>query len=106
MFAFRCKECGHLHDAKQAAEADHPHACRVCGAGVSFNPRTGFKTVDPKNWEKLCEATPERLAELGLKPEHVEKHVKWPSTKPEGQTPMNQIRVARDGPKAQDKATT
>ncbi len=72
--AFRCKNCGYLEDSDNAAEAPHPHACRVCGEGVSFHPKTGLKTINPDNWEVLADATPERLTELGLTPEQVERH--------------------------------
>jgi hypothetical protein len=73
MHAFRCNSCGHLESAGQAGEHIHPHACSCCGAGVSYNPKTGTKIFDATNWEVLCEATPERLAELGLDGE-VERH--------------------------------
>jgi hypothetical protein len=78
-FAFRCKNCGRLHTSEAAAEALHPHACCVCGSGVSFHPQTGIKTVDPENWEVLADCAPERLAELGLIPEQVLRHAPWKS---------------------------
>lgn len=36
VFAFRCRNCGQLEEAGHAGEHWHPHACRVCGAGVAF----------------------------------------------------------------------
>jgi rubredoxin len=35
MYAFRCRHCGHLHEAEHAGESSHPHACRVCGHGIA-----------------------------------------------------------------------
>src|SRR5438105_1314437 len=35
-YAFRCRACGHLEGAAHAGEHWHPHACRVCAAGVVF----------------------------------------------------------------------
>jgi hypothetical protein len=32
-YAFRCKSCGRLETSEQAAELEHPAACRVCGGG-------------------------------------------------------------------------
>lgn len=75
--SFRCKSCGKLHTSDDAAEAEHPHACRVCGSGVSFDPRTGIKKLHPDNWEVLSEVDEGRLSELGLAPEHVKTHTKW-----------------------------
>lgn len=71
--AFRCKNCGHLHTSEQAGEEKHPAACSACGHGVSFT-RAGVKELHPDNWEHLCEASEERLAELGLTAEDVCKH--------------------------------
>jgi len=69
----------------------------VCGAGVAFNPKTGLKQVVPDNWEILADATPERLAELGIT--EVAKH--------EGAPPIVTGRTveaaATDGPKTSDK---
>ncbi len=73
MHAFRCNNCGHLESAEQAGECEHPHACSACGAGISYNPKTGVKIPDPENWEILCEATRERLVELGFDGE-IERH--------------------------------
>lgn len=74
--AFRCKNCGRLHTSDDAAESQHPHSCRVCGAGVSFNPQ-GIKTIDSSNWERLAELPVEHLENLGINPEHVEDHKPW-----------------------------
>ena len=65
MYAFRCKNCGHLHAAEHAGTSAHPHACVACGAGVVFDAK-GNKTFQPDNWEILTSASPERLAELGI----------------------------------------
>ena len=64
--AFRCKNCGRLEPAEHAGERSVPCACSVCGCGVSFDQRSGLPKFDPENWEVLAEATPERLADLGL----------------------------------------
>jgi len=54
-FAFRCRNCGHLHTADHAGDNDVPHACCVCGKGVKYD---GFrKTYQPENWEVLSEAS-------------------------------------------------
>lgn len=101
--AFRCKNCGRLHEAGHAGDADHPHACRVCGAGVSFDPRTGQKALDPENWEVLADAPPERLEELGLASQHVEQHAPPQRLMP-GQVAPRQVEAgAQDGPRSQDR---
>src|SRR6185437_12396832 len=51
--------------------------CPVCGGGVTFSPQ-GVKTIHPESWEVLADATPERLAELGLTPAEVERHEPTP----------------------------
>lgn len=81
-YAFRCKSCGHLERSDAAAECQHPHACCVCGAGVSYHPRTGAKSVDESNWEHLHECSPARLTELGLSSEQVATHTRWPESQP------------------------
>jgi hypothetical protein len=73
-FAFRCKNCGHLHSAEYAGECELPHACAVCDAGVTWTSR-GIKSFDPSVWEVLADAKPERLKELGLTAKDVCKHV-------------------------------
>lgn len=74
--AFRCNSCGRLHTCDDAAEAPHPHSCRLCGNGVTFNKR-GIKVLDLDNWEVLSIATPERLVELGITADDVEQHEVW-----------------------------
>jgi hypothetical protein len=74
MVSFRCKACGRLHSSGHAGEERLPASCSVCGAGVTFAPN-GTKNRQADNWEVLADATPERLAELGLEPAQVEKHV-------------------------------
>lgn len=129
--SFRCKNCGRLHEAGHAGEDVHPHACRVCGKGVVFvheeladelakaidagntgealrltrdikacNPAS--KRLVPENWEVLADATPDRLAELGLTPEQVEKHQPWP--KGINRDPQFVVVEAHDGPVTQDNA--
>ena len=58
--AFRCKQCGRLHAGADAGELSFPTRCRVCDA--------------QGKWEVLADATPERLAELGLSSADVAKH--------------------------------
>ena len=72
MHAFRCKNCGRLHAAECAGVNLLPTACEVCGAGVVFAPN-GTRTNKPDNWELLADATPERLAELGISADQVAK---------------------------------
>lgn len=36
-YAFRCKNCGHLMSAGTAGENQFPHACSVCGKGVTHS---------------------------------------------------------------------
>lgn len=72
-YGFRCKTCGHLHDATHAGVRKTPAACACCGAGVSYDAR-GNRTFAPEVWEVLADATPERLAELGLTPDDVVRH--------------------------------
>jgi hypothetical protein len=52
------------------------------------------KTFQPGNWEVLADATPERLAALGLKHDHVSRHK--PVLKP-AQDPKNVFRSVTDG---------
>lgn len=73
MYAFRCKNCGHLKASEHAGECNHPSACSVCGAGISYNQKTGVKIYEPENWEILADCTLERLTELDLDGE-VERH--------------------------------
>lgn len=103
--AFRCKSCGRLHTCDDASEAAHPHACRVCGCGISFDPKTGAKKIDSSNWEVLADATPERLAELGLSAEHVEKHTPWKGKRVPAGTEGQHVRIeAADGAGTSDRA--
>ncbi len=69
MYAFRCKKCGHLHRAEVAGLNTTPNSCSVCSAGVQ-----AAGLYDKSVWEVLADAKPERLAELGLKPEDVVAH--------------------------------
>lgn len=101
--AFRCKTCGHLEHAGHAGENAVPHACSVCGAGISYGPEkqkmehiiseagkgrnpaelmeelrrllaNPNKAADPDNWEVLADAPPERLKELGLGDVRIIRH--------------------------------
>lgn len=74
MYAFRCKNCGHLEAASHAGENLKPHACAVCSSGVSFNPKTGAKVFDISNWEILASCTQDHLLSLGLDGQ-VERHI-------------------------------
>lgn len=60
--AFRCKSCGRLHAPGDAGEGNLPFRCRVCDKRGS------------ENWEALADASPDRLAELGLSPSDVCPH--------------------------------
>jgi predicted RNA-binding Zn-ribbon protein involved in translation (DUF1610 family) len=71
-YCFRCKACGHLIAGAHAGEQTVPFACPVCGGGVKWGAK-GQKTFEPENWEVLADAKPERLKELNLKSEEVEK---------------------------------
>lgn len=77
MYSFRCRSCGHLVPSGHAGERKTPRACPVCRAGVTWT--NGTATDRPDNWEVLADASPARLAELGLAAADVEKHT--PTTK-------------------------
>jgi hypothetical protein len=72
--AFRCRTCGRLEAAGHAGDNQVPHACRVCCAGVSFCPRTGTRKLHLDNWEVLADCSTDRLTELEISPEQVERH--------------------------------
>jgi hypothetical protein len=121
--AWRCKQCGFLEVSDAAAEAEHPHACRVCGGGVVFDMHAiaaklltpgitpketaeivqamlktspASKTIHKDNWEVLADATPTRLKELGLEAGQVERHVPWPRSSPD-RPPQAVAASAQDG---------
>lgn len=73
-YSFRCKNCGHLENSANTAESAVPHACRVCGCGVSFCSKSGVKSFHPENWQDLSSMNSEELAAFGLTVEDVEKH--------------------------------
>ena len=54
-YAFKCRNCGHLEDPGNAGERTVPAACRNCGAGVHFDPKTGLKAYDEDNWIVLAD---------------------------------------------------
>ena len=99
-YAFRCNKCGRLHTSEEAAEAAHPGSCRVCGAGVKFEPN-GTKTLDKDNWEILADAKPKRLTELGLSKDQVEQHKQW--VRKVNSDPERNVSVSvEDGPGTED----
>jgi hypothetical protein len=101
-YAFRCKNCGRLETSDQAAECSHPHACRVCGDGIRYDSRTGKKTpMLGDNWEVLADASPGRLAEIGLSPDQVEKHKHWPKKSP-GREPQQLSLTANESTASAD----
>jgi hypothetical protein len=135
LYAFRCKNCGRLHTSDDAAEAEHPHACTVCGGGVVFNEKIQqlsreladpkltlerrlaiateiaaaakavTKTIQPDNWDILHTMNPEQLKLHGLEPHHVEKHTPWPASQP-GREPQHVVVDAQDsGTTILDKAS-
>ena len=71
--AFRCRNCGHLVGPEAAGERLTPTVCPACNRGATF-AANGQKTFQPENWEVLADATPARLAELGLTIEGVAIH--------------------------------
>lgn len=64
VYAFKCRECGHLEDDQNIGELDTPAACRNCGAGVSYDPRSGIKSYDKDNWIRLADLKGEELKEV------------------------------------------
>lgn len=81
MVAFRCRNCGHFETAAQAGDNPVPAACSICDKGVWYHwdgSSLAHWVADPANWEVLADASPERLAELGLT--DVERHTvtEWP----------------------------
>lgn len=124
IFAFKCCKCGRLHEAAHAGEACVPHACQVCGSGVTHTDlqrqvheavNTGKvdefmkrlaagqvshgpdKKLHPDNWEVLADATPERLMELDLTADQVERHVPF-GGKHTGREPQHVAVSVGDGP--------
>lgn len=100
--AFRCCNCGHLEPVGHAGECAVPVSCSVCSAGTTFTPR-GQRIDDASNWEMLADATPERLTELGLTADDVERH------EPKGSStvtdePKHYEVTAADGAATTDKA--
>lgn len=60
-YAFKCRACGHLEEPGNAGENEVPAACRNCGAGVAFDPRTGIKKLVPENWIVLADLEGDEL---------------------------------------------
>lgn len=81
--AFKCAACGNLEDAGAAGERILPAACRICGAGVRFDPTTGVKTYDDDNWIVLAELPKAELKPIlefhGIKAGDIERHEPWPA---------------------------
>jgi hypothetical protein len=101
-YAFRCKNCGHLHHAEHAGDDAVPHACCVCGKGVTHGidfravaeklRKPGLsdkersqladqlastsleKTFQPENWQCLCDFSEDQLRECGLCMDDVVTH--------------------------------
>lgn len=64
-FAFQCRTCRYLETSGQAGERAYPAACPNCGAGISFDPKTGEKKyADAENWTVLADLSPEDKAAL------------------------------------------
>jgi hypothetical protein len=103
MLAFRCKTCGRLHEAGHAGENEVPAACRVCGAGARFDPRSAAKVLEPDNWEVLADAPPERLRELGIDAKQVGRHAPAAAGRPVA-APRHAEARAGDGATAGDRA--
>ena len=109
-FAFRCNNCRRLVDSAAAGERDFPASCPSCGAGVSFDPRSGEKQYHADNWLVLADLSAEELEaqrvvlkdgtpfEYWAKDEiKIVKHKAAPSTVPEGRVPQNISREVSDG---------
>lgn len=62
------------------------------------------KKIHADNWEHLCEATDERLVELGLSRNDVVKHTAAPKTA--SRSPQDIARTATEGAVVQDTPTT
>lgn len=59
------------------------------------NTGDNTKLIHADNWEHLCDATDERLAELGLSRSDVVKHTPVPSQM--NRSPQNLVRTATEG---------
>lgn len=87
-YAFRCRNCNALEEASHAGESARPHACRFCGAGVSWAIVEGqpVKTLDPDNWIVLADLSDHELAPIlkfhGITAEQVERHEAGPPADP------------------------
>lgn len=102
MHAFRCNTCGHLEDSGNAGERHLPAACRTCGAGVSFDPRTGQKAYDDANWTVLADETDAELKKAGLTRDDVETHTPAPAADP-GHVPMHIVRSTNEDLTVEDR---
>jgi len=83
------------------ADVQHDPGKRLLNISLPGHP--SFKFFHHENWEVLADATPERLAELGLTPDQVERHEPWPR----GSTgrPAQHVHAgAADGPATLDGA--
>lgn len=82
-YAFRCRSCRHLEEAGAAGERTVPAACHSCGAGVSFDPKTGAKVYDEENWIVLADLPDDELDEVleyhGIKKSAIERHKPIPA---------------------------
>ena len=86
-YAFKCKNCGHLEDVDAAGENTTPAACRNCGAGVTFDPRTGIKTYDADNWivlDELSDTEQKKVLKFhGIEESQIEAPPAAPEVEPE-----------------------
>lgn len=64
LYAFRCRNCNSLEEAAHAGENTVPRRCRICGAGGSFDPKTGLFVPDPDNWIVLADLPDHELAPI------------------------------------------
>jgi transcription elongation factor Elf1 len=98
-FAFRCKTCGRLASSADAGERETPASCAICGAGVSFDPKTGIKAYDPDNWEKLADLHADEKKTLAKDhdvpvEELIEEHT--PAEPPEGTPDREPTSISRE----------
>lgn len=106
-FAFRCKTCGRLVPSAEAGERETPTACPSCGSGVSYDTKTGLRTFDADNWEKLADL-PEK-EQKALADDHgvdvdelIEVHTPAEPV-PVDREPMDHVRTATENLTSEDQ---
>lgn len=106
-YAFRCKTCRRLVTSADAGELETPTACPSCGSGVSYDPKTGLRTFNPDNWEKLAEL-PEK-EQKALADDHgvavdelIEEHVPAEPV-PVDREPVDHVRTATENLTSEDR---